>query len=749
MASSGSFNTSAYQLTTGTRLLTFSWEETSQSVSTNTTVISWKLVGGGTDTSQYAMSGNFKVVIAGTTVFTKTDRIKLYNGTVVASGTATLIHNADGTKSFTASVEAGIYNVAVNCSGSKTFTLDTIARASQPSCITYPDNTQDVGNFGDTISIHMNRKSADFTHTVRYAFGDLSGTCINAETGKEATGIGTGFKWKIPESFMNLLPTATSGSGRIYVDTYNGSTKIGTKYTGFTAHVPASAKPDCTIYVVDDTNILATYGNLVRGLSKLNVKTTFIGSYGSTVKSYSVSANGVKYDKERIVTGYISDAGTTTVTATVKDSRGRTSDEKSATFTVLDYSKPNISSLSVHRCNKNGTANDRGEYVKILFSGNVTPLNNKNTATYTVRYKKTSATSWTNIVTDENGNAPSSLAGKYSVENQSYIFKADGSSSYDVDVTVSDKHHSYTRRTSASTAFTLINCNEFGDAIGFGGVAEERNTFKNNLNLIQRGNRFAFFSSGVAGESGYVLMARITHKNVNADTPITFVFTQRIQPQPMIVHVRFKTDGETIDPGLESITYEGSNYGAYIVRSAASVWDLYVKKVFQYDTITLQDWYSSRTMQDRVSVEFAGNLVSSVPGGLDGYYRATPAIPQSIIDCLLPVGMIIQLYSHADPNDMYPGTTWVRLANTFLWGCDASGTIGQTGGEKTHTLTVNELPEHSHGSVYSAQAEGTKSQAWYSTSGDKLSYGAVKTGGSAAHNNMPPYTQVSIWRRTA
>ena len=96
--------------------------------------------------------------------------------------------------------------------------LTVTAPASQPSCITYPNHTQNVGSFGDTISIHMNRKSSEYTHTVRYAFGNLSGTCIDADTGKAATGltaVTNGFRWTIPESFMELLPTATSGSGTI------------------------------------------------------------------------------------------------------------------------------------------------------------------------------------------------------------------------------------------------------------------------------------------------------------------------------------------------------------------------------------------------------------------------------------------------------------------------------------------------------------------------------------------------------
>jgi microcystin-dependent protein len=94
------------------------------------------------------------------------------------------------------------------------------------------------------------------------------------------------------------------------------------------------------------------------------------------------------------------------------------------------------------------------------------------------------------------------------------------------------------------------------------------------------------------------------------------------------------------------------------------------------------------------------------------------------------------------------GGTWVRIEEAFLW-ATGSGTIGLTGGEKTHTLTIDELPEHTHGSVYSQHAEGTKDKAWYNTSGSSLTYGTVATGGGQAHNNMPPYIQVSMWRRTA
>lgn len=117
MASSGS-------ITTGTkegRSVTLSWTLSSQDIANNTSTIAWTLKGSGSG-SGWVMSGGFKAVINGTTVYsTSTDnRIQLYNGTIVASGSLKISHSADGTKSFKLSCEAGVYSYAVNVSASGT-----------------------------------------------------------------------------------------------------------------------------------------------------------------------------------------------------------------------------------------------------------------------------------------------------------------------------------------------------------------------------------------------------------------------------------------------------------------------------------------------------------------------------------------------------------------------------------------------------------------------------------------------------
>src|SRR5574344_2459761 len=139
MASSGSFNTTNYQ----GRYLKFTWTVSSQSIANNSTTISWSLTGAGTAQSNWYKAGNFKVVIDGSTVYNSETRINLYNGTVVANGTYTLVHDSQGNKSFTASAQAGIYTVAVNCTGSGSFTLPQIARAAK---ITAAPNFNDEEN---------------------------------------------------------------------------------------------------------------------------------------------------------------------------------------------------------------------------------------------------------------------------------------------------------------------------------------------------------------------------------------------------------------------------------------------------------------------------------------------------------------------------------------------------------------------------------------------------------------------------
>jgi hypothetical protein len=598
MATSGSTSKAVTDWDT----LVFSWTLKSQSIPGNTSTISWKL--------QLVASKFGAINSSASKAWTVNVQGQMYGGhntvgisnnetKTLASGTTTIAHQADGTRTFSYSANqmfdidfnGRIGMVELEGSG----TLPAIRSASQPSLVTWPETTNNVGDFGEEFSIHMNRESSEFTHTVRYEYGKRSGTI--------ATGVATGTTWAVPLEFMNDIPNATSASGRIYVDTYVGNVLVGTKYTGFTVTVPASVKPGCSLKLEDISGVGDIYGVPVQGLSKIKITVNTTPAYKSAITSYLVKANGATYTEAVSTTDALKAAGSSPITATVTDQRGRTN-TASYTMNVLAYTPPSISSLTVHRCNENGTENDQGEFVRVVFSAAITSLNAKNTATYTLRYKKSNEITYTEVPLG-------SLANVYTVTSAAHIFAADSSNSYDVEVEAKDRHGSATRSTSASTAFTLINWGADGSSMGIGKVAEKANT-----------------------------------------------------------------------------------------------------------------------LQIALDVEFIGKVSGA------------------IFDAIYPVGSIYLAYNHTDPSTLFGGT-WTRMTDGFLWASKATDIIGQTGGEKTHTLTVDELPEHNHGGTYTNGGDATKTHAWLASGGSAMAYESVDAGGGQAHNNMPPYIQVSIWRRTA
>lgn len=444
--------------------------ETGTNVDKNTSTVSWKLVGylgsGASSSHWYSNSyHSINVSINGSTVYslpnTRQKAISIGTNTsasspvTIASGTTTVPHNADGSKTCACSFSVVYrYNSAFTWKGSGNVGLTTIARASQPSCITYPNTTQNVGALGSTITIHMNSNSSNFRHTVRYAWGNKSGTI--------ATNVQYNCQWKIPLDFANNIPSATSGWGTIYVDTYNGSKLIGTKSVTFRATVTSSMVPSISsITCTDPKGYLSKYGGYVQNKSTLKVVVSASGSYSSSIKSYKIVANGVTYTANSPTTGVLISSGINTITVTVTDSRGRTV-TKTTTISVLAYTSPTISYLTAGRCNSEGTADADGAYISASFKTVVTALNNKNHATAKLEYKKNTETSWTTV-------------GTYTAYSQTptKIFAANIDSSYNIRVTVNDDFSSATYEKSVGTVFTLIDFRNTGKGIALGKVSEE------------------------------------------------------------------------------------------------------------------------------------------------------------------------------------------------------------------------------------------------------------------------------------
>lgn len=137
-----------------------------------------------------------------------------------------------------------------------------------------------------------------------------------------------------------------------------------------------------------------------------------------------------------------------------------------------------------------------------------------------------------------------------------------------------------------------------------------------------------------------------------------------------------------------------------------------------------------------------------------------------ILDNVYPVGSIYMSVNSTNPKNLFGGT-WEQIQGKFLFGMNSSYPAGSTGGEITHKLTPNEMPVHNHDGLYYSYIatensvtlnSGTVSYhvPWGSSdyAGDygpgtgKAELVTGNTGSGAAHNNMPPYLSVYIWKRT-
>lgn len=222
----------------------------------------------------------------------------------------TITHNDDGT--FPGRyVEVYAYSYIMNGTAGGWLSAGTIPRASQPSCITWPNNTENVGAIGDSFYIHMNRKSSSFTHTVRYSWYGRNGTI--------ATGVTNNCSWTIPEIFASDIPNDKSGWGTIYADTYNGNTYIGTKSCRFTCSV-TNANPIFENFDFEDINN--------KTLALTNNSQTIIPRY-STVRISVTPSDKAIAQKYATMTKYRVSTGTGSI-----DLAYSTTETKSTNFTA-------------------------------------------------------------------------------------------------------------------------------------------------------------------------------------------------------------------------------------------------------------------------------------------------------------------------------------------------------------------------------------------------------------------------------
>ncbi len=468
MALSGSVTTGKWTGETYWGSMTFSWTAT-QSVANNQSTISWSIssnigkVSGGTG-GGWIVFNELSVKINNVSVFYRaagTNPVNATNGMVLASGTKTLTHNADGTCSFSVYIGAGIYVSTINKTASTTFTLNTIARASGI------DAAWD-GVIGGTCGIKWTPASTSFKYKLKFSLGNWNYTTDIISPNTTSQYLYN--QYTIPMVVCNQLPNATSGTMSVYLYTYsdNGSTQIGsTASSSFSVTVPNSVVPTMgtvTATIVNTNTTINGWGVAVAGYTKVKIDATANGAYNSSISSFTISG-GYSTTQNGTSLSYtgaaITSSGSKSFTVKAKDSRGRESTSStSSAITFYAYSKPSVSLFSVSR----NTSNSHQMVVKANWS--FASVNNNNSVSVKLYYKKSSASSW------------SSAIDITSYKNTNYTLSqtVEDASSYNFKVIVKDAlNNSVQEETFVSTVAVLMDFRAGGKGLGIGKIAESNN----------------------------------------------------------------------------------------------------------------------------------------------------------------------------------------------------------------------------------------------------------------------------------
>ena len=417
MATSGTFKTSAYE----GACLQFDWTLKSQSVTNNQSVISWTLKGAGIKSGYWYMAGPFKCTVNGTVVYQSSARIKLYTGTVVASGEIAIGHDTNGSKSFSAYADCAIYTSSVNCKGSGSWSLPDISRASQPSLNTWPKNSPDF-NIGDTIVVHMNRKSSVFTHKVVLKLGSYSYTIGTGVTDNISLDTQT-----ISENLYAQMPNNNEMTGEIVVTTYSGNTVIGTSSCAIIAHVVNSNPTFDVAYEDSNSKTVAITENnqyIIRNNSTLKISVSNAQAFNSaTLKSITAVVNGNTYTGTlsgttgTINVGVVNVSHDTEVTVKIVDSRGNEG-IREITVLVYDWTLPS----AIIKLNRK--SNYYSESI-LNVNANYASIGGKNEVTIKYRTKKVANSTFSTYTTIQ--------------DNTDTNFTADNEFEWNVQVNVADK----------------------------------------------------------------------------------------------------------------------------------------------------------------------------------------------------------------------------------------------------------------------------------------------------------------------
>ena len=434
--------------------------QTGQSISNNTSTVSYKLYLKSRNNAYFYNNyhtGKTTIVINGSTVHNQTGRdfnVSRGGSQQLANGTTTLKHNEDGSKSFSFSASIWASNFSGNISGN--FSLSKIPRASSFTLKNSSGNNISSIYAGNDVKIAIDKKVSSFTHTIKVSYSGNSETITNKTTSTSAT-------WSNSENVMtNYMKNLKSMNLTFTLETYDGSTRIGTSSKNLTLKVPSSASPSIDGVEISEANqnkinIIGS-SPFYQHLTDLRVKTSASGKYGADIKNVSVNIGSYVLSGSDVILKGINLKDSQSVKVTVKDTRDMSA-STTRTINLNPYNLPNISFFNAYR-NQSNT-----KYASARIALTSTVIDNKNPLNVKVDVAEKDTNSWRNVYSATVGNG--SFNSTISLGGNFDDFKA-----YDVRLSIADKfkRHQALSTISATSQSLVIGANK--PVVGIGKVPE-------------------------------------------------------------------------------------------------------------------------------------------------------------------------------------------------------------------------------------------------------------------------------------
>lgn len=442
----------------GWGVLNLELRQESQNIGNNTSTVYYKLYLSSRNNAYFFNNyhtGKTSVVINGTTVHNQTGRdfnVSRGGSQQLASGTTTVKHNEDGSKSFSFSASIWASNFSGSISGN--FSLSKIPRASSFSLQNSSGANISSIYAGNDVKIAIDKKVSSFTHTVKVSYSGTGETLVNKTTSSSVN-------WSNSTNVMtNYMKNLKNMNLTFTLETYDGSTRIGTSSKNLTLNVPSSAGPS-----INSVNITEANQNKIniigsspfyQHLTDLRIKTSGAGEYGASIKSVNVSIGPYNITGQDAIIKDINLTGSQSVKITVNDSRDMSA-STTRTINLNPYNLPNISFFNAYR----NQSNTKYSSARIALTSTV--IDNKNPLDVKVDVAEKDSNSWKNVYSATVGNG--SFNSTISLGGGFDDFKA-----YDVRLSIADKfkRHQALSTIPATSQSLVIGANK--PVVGVGGV---------------------------------------------------------------------------------------------------------------------------------------------------------------------------------------------------------------------------------------------------------------------------------------